>query len=141
MILERFAYLSDCVMGRLLFAGQSVYTIERPWLLNKPFESCIPEGDYSLNPYSSTRYPNVWQVANVPGRTHILIHAANYAHQLAGCIAPGTAHRISAPSDDREACAVWSSRKACQQVFEYLVSVDAPRLSVISANADLEDCV
>lgn len=141
MILERFYHGADCVVGRLLFGGRQVYTIERPWLLNKPFESCIPEGDYALNPYSSKKYPHVWQIADVPGRTHILFHAANYAYQLAGCIAPGTAFRISAPSEDREASAVWSSAKACREVFEYLASVDRPRLSVISAHANLEDCV
>lgn len=141
MILERYAYLSDCVMGRLLFGGDQVYTIERPWLQNKPWESCIPDGEYALNPYSSAKYPDVWQVANVPGRTHILIHPANYAHQLAGCIAPGLSYRIQAPSEDREANAAWSSAAACRKVFEFLASQSEPRLSIISAAAPLEECV
>lgn len=141
MLLERFAYLADCVMGRLMFGGDSVWTIERPWLQNKPWESCIPDGEYALNPYSSSKYPNVWQVADVPGRTHILIHAANYADQLAGCIAPGTSRSIREPWDEERGCAVWNSRKACKRVFEYLASQDAPRLTVQSAAAPLEDCV
>lgn len=141
MILERYAYLPNCVMGRLIFGGRSVWTIERPWLLNKPWESCIPDGEYSMNSYSSETYPNVWQIANVPGRTHILIHAANYADQLAGCIAPGLATTVKLPSDDPRACAVWNSRAACAQVFEYLASMSEPCINITSASASLDDCL
>lgn len=141
MILERTHFGATCVMGRLYFGGDSVFTIERPWLQNKPWESCIPDGEYALNAYSSAKYPNVWQVGSVPGRTHILIHAANYADQLAGCIAPGLSSTIREPWDDDRGCAVWSSRKACERVFEYLVSQSAPRLTIKSASAPLEECV
>jgi len=140
MILERTAYLEHCVMGRLLFGGEQVFTIERPWLCNKPWESCIPDGEYRMRPYSSAKYPNVWEVCDVPGRTHILIHAANYSHQLAGCIAPGLGYRIAEPSDGEESNAVWNSRKACGLVFEHLAAQDAPTLTIKSASADLADC-
>jgi len=33
--------------------------------------------------------PDTWEVADVPGRTHILIHTANYAHDVEGCIGFG----------------------------------------------------
>ena len=33
--------------------------------------------------------PDTWEVADVPGRTHILIHTANYSHDVEGCIGLG----------------------------------------------------
>ena len=144
MILERFAYLDDGVCGRLLFGGQEVYTVERPWLCNKVGESCIPEGDYALRPYSSARFTNVWEVCDVPGRTYILIHAANLPTEVEGCIAPGMSCRLPG------SVGVNSSRKACGQVYEYLAAQwseyksgrgPEPRLQVMSAGARLEDCV
>jgi hypothetical protein len=65
------------------------WTIERPWLNNKVGESCIPEGRYIVKPFSGMKYKDVYEVTNVEGRTAILIHTANKADQLQGCIAPG----------------------------------------------------
>ena len=88
--LIRFAYLADRTIGRLYYEDLALWTVERPWKSNEPFVSCIPESIYHLQRVDSPRFgPNMWQVANVPHRTHILIHAANRAEQLAGCIAPG----------------------------------------------------
>jgi len=53
--------------------------------------SCIPEGRYRLQPYRSRRFGPCLLVAGVPGRSGILIHAANHAAtELRGCIAPVT---------------------------------------------------
>jgi hypothetical protein len=65
-------------------------TLERPWLENQPNISCIPKGTYLLKPYSSKKYPNVFQIADVPNRTKILIHVGNKVSQTEGCILPGT---------------------------------------------------
>jgi hypothetical protein len=54
-----------------------------------PFKSCIPEGVYQAEKYSSPKYPDVWELKDVPERTHILIHAANWAKDVQGCIGPG----------------------------------------------------
>lgn len=72
---------------RILAQG---YTMERPWLDNRPFVSCIPAGVYVLEPrrYHKGGY-DALGVKDVPGRTHVLLHVANLASQLAGCIAPG----------------------------------------------------
>lgn len=77
-------------MGWLYVAYAKFATIERPWLSNRPNISCIPEGSYQLKPYSSERFPHVWELQDVPGRSLILIHAGNYAHDIQGCIAVGT---------------------------------------------------
>jgi hypothetical protein len=87
--LERFAYGPEATLGRLILDGALFYTIERPWLDNTPFKSCIPEGVYRVEPYSSPKYPDVWELKEVPERTHILIHAANHAKDVQGCIGPG----------------------------------------------------
>lgn len=87
--LERFAYGPDATLGRLVLDGSLFYTVERPWLDNAPFKSCIPEGIYQVEPYSSPKYPDVWEITDVPERTHILIHVANYSKDVQGCIGVG----------------------------------------------------
>ncbi|MBC8034117.1 MAG: hypothetical protein H7Y03_08235, partial [Chitinophagaceae bacterium] len=56
---------------------------------NSRGRSCIPEGKYRLETRYSSRYNDHLQVAQVPGRTLILLHPANNAvRELKGCIAP-----------------------------------------------------
>lgn len=64
-------------------------TLERPWYNNEQEVSCIQDGTYDLIPYPSTHFGKVWAVQNVVGRTAILIHPANRAEELRGCIALG----------------------------------------------------
>jgi hypothetical protein len=65
------------------------YTIELPWLDNKPGVSCIPEGRYELERYFSEHLGNHLHLKAVAGRSMIMIHAANDAlEELRGCIAP-----------------------------------------------------
>ena len=137
MILQRTNYLPNCVMGRLLFAGRHVYTIERPWLQNIPYESCIPDGVYDLRPFSGARFQDVWEVCDVPGRSAILIHAANWPHELHGCIAPGLGWRINEPGEDPKRNMVTSSRRALDRVFDHIAQQAAPTLTVMSAAATL----
>ena len=76
------------------------YTIEPPWLDNKPFVSCIPVGEYQLEPYYSQKYGDVVAMvgegvvankhdAKEGDRYGCLVHSANWASQLQGCVAPG----------------------------------------------------
>ena len=89
LTLER-SYLPHCVIGELHVPGYHTYaTIERPWLGNKPFESCIPEGVYECEPFSGNRFKEVWQLLDVADRTYILIHQGNKAEHVQGCIAVG----------------------------------------------------
>ena len=67
------------------------FTIELPWLNNKPRVSCIPEGKYGIVPRNSTKFGDHFLLKNVPERSLILIHPANDAvRELKGCIAPVT---------------------------------------------------
>lgn len=88
--LERFAYTPFGTFGRLVFGSKQWFTIEPPWLDNKPNVSCIPIGRYRMKlEYSPKFKRDLWELKDVPNRFEIKIHAANVASQLQGCIAPG----------------------------------------------------
>lgn len=88
--LTRFAIYPDRCLGYLSFEDHRWYSIERPWLDNEPFISCIPEGRYTLKRVNSPRFgAGRWEVSEVPGRWHILIHTANFPHDVEGCIGLG----------------------------------------------------
>ncbi len=67
------------------------YTVVRPWLDNKTFVSCIPNGWYALSRgrYHKGGYDTLW-VRDVVGRNSILIHKGNTADDVLGCIALGS---------------------------------------------------
>lgn len=74
--------------------GGAVYTcktLELPWKSNSNNISCIPPGIYDVVYTFSPRFMKfMYEIKNVPKRSGIRIHSANYASQLQGCIALGT---------------------------------------------------
>jgi hypothetical protein len=102
-----------CTFGTLSVNGRGKFhTIERPWkeapegLCGDPNASCIAYGTYRCEPRETEARGKHWIVSNpklglycypqdIPngcyGRALVLIHAANWAHELQGCIAPGKA--------------------------------------------------
>lgn len=101
-----------CTLGRMQFAGRTLFTIERPWIPDVRSRggtkgiSCVPAGEYRLDRHNTDAHPKVWALVNPmldvyhqpydvpPGRelisrTACLIHPANWAHELRGCVAPG----------------------------------------------------
>lgn len=89
--LVRYFQNKDITLGVLKINAdhKPIYTLERPWLSNKQDISCIPPGFYKCIQYSSNKHPNVFQIMNVPDRTAILFHTANYLSDLKGCIGVG----------------------------------------------------
>ena len=94
--------------------------IEQPWRNNKPFASCIPAGLYVLLPWSSPKYSDVWaffggEVGLHKGqggaRYACLIHIANYASQVSGCLGLGMAAGITSGGKN----AVWRSGDAIKE--------------------------
>jgi hypothetical protein len=83
-------YFPNGTNGELYHNGKLLcYTIELPWLHNKPSVSCIPEGKYELEKYFSEHFGNHLHLKAVANRSLIMIHAANDAKaELRGCIAP-----------------------------------------------------
>lgn len=119
-------YLPNVTLGLLTFDDFEVFTCERPWEDNKPYVSCIPEGDYNLVRHDSPKFGDrVWMVHNVPDRTFILFHVANWPHQLQGCIAPGN---TLFPDGD----GVGSSRVAYEQFMEWSKNFDHLELRIRS---------
>lgn len=82
--------------GRLSFGEHLVHSVELPWRNNLTGKSCIPPGVYRCEQVNSPRFGRVYEVRSVPGRSNILIHAANFGgntemghdSDLLGCIAP-----------------------------------------------------
>lgn len=69
--------------------SQLCVTCEEPWKENAQNVSCIPAGRYKCIPHDSEKFPNVWEVTGVPGRTGILIHCGNTIKDTHGCILVG----------------------------------------------------
>lgn len=89
--LERFETSPMGTFGEMRHSGQLLcVTCEDPWNDNANGISCIPEGRYLVKKYSSPKYPDVWEVESVPGRTYILIHAGNTTDDTRGCILVGS---------------------------------------------------
>lgn len=88
--LKRFAYHPEGTLGVIDFFEERFYTIERPWLDNKPNVSCIPVGVYDTGWRESPRFGETWHIKDVIDRTYILIHAANFPKDVQGCIGLGT---------------------------------------------------
>ena len=85
--ITRFASFDDRMLGRATFMGRSWYTIEKPWKDNTPYKSCIPADTYDLVRVNSPKYgENMWEIQDVPNRTHILIHVANWSKDVLGCV-------------------------------------------------------
>lgn len=100
--LER-SYMPDgqATLGKMTFPnGWSCFTLELPWLSNQRSISCIPEGVYgmSLRPsplvtrLSGGKHKTAWEVLDVEGRSHILVHQGNYTRDTQGCILVGADH-------------------------------------------------
>lgn len=88
-------YMEDATVGTLYGpAGIVCNTIELAWRGNKSEISCIPEGLYPIMVGHSSKFGSVVRVMTVPGRSGIVLHAANNPHlhtgrrELRGCIAP-----------------------------------------------------
>jgi len=138
----------DCTLG-LLFVAEvpalSLVTIERPWIPSPDSKggtkgiSCVPTGTYKLVRHDTETHPRTWALVNeeldvvhlpgdMPGnpRTAVLIHAANWAHELRGCIAPGT----RTARDEQGRYMVCDSRKAMKLLQARVPWVEGHELEI-----------
>jgi hypothetical protein len=110
------------------------YGVEKAWRNNQRRISCIPIGNYTATIYNSPLHGRVYQLNNVPGRSSIQIHSANFADELEGCLAPG--ENISEFPDGK--LGVTSSKKVLN-VFMELCERD--RTIEVVIHADKKDDV
>jgi hypothetical protein len=64
-------------------------TLELPWKDNIQSVSCIPLATYKVRKRISSKFDLHFHILDVPNRSHILIHPANFVRQLLGCVAVG----------------------------------------------------
>lgn len=109
-------------------------SLERPWADNEPFVSCIPAGTYlykrvptNMQSVHKAGYSETFEVQGVPGRTLIRVHPANWAHELQGCMATGSAYGYI-----NDTPAIESSRDAFQEWMERLDGIDEFELEIIN---------
>ena len=90
----------DGAFGIFDFNGVKFHGVTPYWMNNQKNKSCVPPGRYKLEYHTSNTHPGSWALVNhdlgishyeTPGvpRNACLIHSANWAHELEGCIAPG----------------------------------------------------
>lgn len=139
----------DCTLGRLHISapGQDFVcdTIERPWVPTplspggRKGESCVPRGTYRLERHNSEAHPDTWALVNSDldvihyedrdrpnARALVLIHAANYARELRGCIAPGMRRMVDATGIRM----VTGSRLAVLEVKRLVLASDSHTLEI-----------
>lgn len=102
--------------------GESIatyYTLELPWKENQRRVSCIPVGTYKILKHNSPKFGECLWIKDVPNRSEILIHPANYTRQLLGCIAVGMDHKDI--NNDGELDAT-QSRKALADILKHTIN-------------------
>jgi hypothetical protein len=135
-----------------------LFTIEKPWIPNssggkagEPFRSCIGPGTYTLKPFERPNGDKVWRLSNpdldvfeldtdIPparkgkGRFLILIHVANRARDVVGCIGPGRGRHTEADGT----LMVTSSKDAMKDLHRVLdgkrplqIEIVAPELETV----------
>ena len=98
--LYRFDKTQHGTFGELIVGNARFKTVERLYANNEPFISSVPPGVYTLEPHISRRHGKTWALVNhelgvyhwkdaKAKRYAILIHIANRAGELAGCIGLG----------------------------------------------------
>jgi len=133
ILINRYTSTRNGTQSHVSVVGheQTWHGLERPWLDNLPFESCIPTGIYGLLPHTSPMYGECrvfigGSVAINPDhvgegsaeRFLCLVHSANYTRQLQGCLALGTGKSDYHEAED--SYAVWNSRIALKQFQDVL---------------------
>ncbi|HKU19269.1 MAG TPA: DUF5675 family protein [Candidatus Saccharimonadales bacterium] len=140
LTLTRDAPRPDCQEGILNVGGSQYYTIERPWKDNHAGISCVLAGQYDLIPHVlehgallglkcyALSNPDLGVFLEPPAgytgpnavRVAILIHPANLAFQLLGCIAPGKSRGLLTTPDGTQQPAVLQSRDAFDEIMGIL---------------------
>ena len=136
MILRRFRSDEIGTFGTLELKGKVYFTVEKPWKDNQPFESCIPDGEYTLVPHG--HYKNDGNVVALVGETvshyqdpdfkryACLIHTANYPKDVVGCI--GLGQDYSAENN-----MVTNSRESIKEFYSIISPNETNKLTIETA--------
>jgi len=122
VVRQWFTNLSTC--GELYIDGKFFcYTLERPLSPPSAPPFAIPEGIYSVTLEMSNHFKEIVpHINNVPGRTFIEIHPANYPTDVKGCIGVGNIHSQDFIGRSREAFSDLMSELTGQENIQIQVS-------------------
>jgi len=126
IVLTRDSLSRGGTHGTFELGGRTWHSIEPPDLGNRPFKSCIPQGDYELIPHASARWGNCFIMSNPdlnvytyehsPGRPEdgrflcLFVHRGNFPRNFVGCC--GASHGYDQAAD----MLLSSTTAACRQV-------------------------
>lgn len=128
--LVRASEYKDATFGVLCIDGRPMFvTLENAWKNNQRQISCIPNGEYKIKLHSSRRYGRVYQVCDVPDRSHILIHAGNTHKDTQGCILVGLLYGLLVSEP-----AVLSSRQALSNLMSAMSGHEEAQLEIINGH-------
>jgi len=86
-------YLNDRTIGDIYYCHNFMgKTLELPYQGNRPFVSCIPEGEYIATVENHSKFGWCLRFQRVLGRSGILLHVGNKIHETTGCILAGTSY-------------------------------------------------
>lgn len=120
-------------------SGKSIFTVERAWVGNKPYVSCIPDGVYTLRKRRSNvvedttggKYLEGWELTDVTGRTYIMIHPGNWPHNFEGCIGPGLTYGLVMDAQGTYRLGVGRSMDAFEILMDELDGEEEHTLEII----------
>ncbi len=104
------------------------FTVERPWLNNEPFKSCIPDGNYALEPHDYGKYNGTFAIVGGTvshqqeegsERFACLFHSANRMSEVVGCI--GLGEKLGTIYND---WGITNSKNTIKKYLDILKSVD-----------------
>lgn len=117
----------DGTFGALLIDGHAFcVTLEPPDRENQRNISNIPPGKYICQRINSSKYGETFEVTNVPGRSHILFHAGNFAKDTKGCIL--LARKFGTLRGER---AVLNSGKTFKEFLLKMKSINVCKLEIV----------
>lgn len=135
--LTRFCYSDMGTFGIINTGQDTFFSVERPWLDNKPSVSCIPIGNYPLNlrHYYRGGYEAI-ELTGVAPRTHILIHIANTMWDVQGCIGVGLYLGCISVPDHGSSWAVLHSKDAFQKLMSAYADQSPERIIIENQEMD-----
>jgi hypothetical protein len=124
ILIDRYSYEKEQTIGKFYLLDeetQSVlkmwHSMELPWKDNQQNISCIPAGYYKGILHISPTFGKCLWLQDVPNRSEILIHAANFYYDLLGCIGIG---KDLSHIDGDKYIDVTSSRDSLTELLELL---------------------
>jgi hypothetical protein len=132
IVIDRYSPEESQTIGKFYLLGQSDSllkewdSMELPWLNNQQYISCVPIGIYTAIRHYSPKFGECLWIQDVPGRSEILVHYANYHYDLLGCI--GIGQDLAYIDQDKD-IDITSSRKSMRELME-LIEGDAIEIEI-----------